>query len=50
MCKELAEELARGEKAFEDLAAHLLAMGANNMAQTVRVDGVRVYIQVERKE
>ena len=44
MCKELDEELKRGEVAAQNLAKHLVAMGAGNLEKIVPVDGVLIKI------
>lgn len=35
MCKELNEEIQRGQRAFEQIAEHLYAMGAEVVEQSV---------------
>ena len=45
LCKELDKEIARGQKAFEDVAKHLVEMGADNVTQVVLIDGFVVQIE-----
>jgi hypothetical protein len=44
MCKELNEEIERGDKAINLLAKHLLNMGSANMEKTVVIDGVIIKV------
>lgn len=44
MCKELSEELERGDRAIKELASHLLAMGASTLERVVVVDGAIVKV------
>lgn len=47
MCKELNEEIQRGEKAVRDLAQHLVNMGAANMERTIAIEDSIVQIKVD---
>jgi hypothetical protein len=47
MCKELNEEIQRGEQAIQDLAKHLIAMGATNWQRTIPIDNQLIKITVE---
>lgn len=47
MCKELNEEIQRGEKALRDLAQHLVNMGASNMEQVIAIEDSIVQIKVD---
>ena len=49
MCKELNDEIARGEKAVKDLASHLIAMGAANMNRTIAIDNYIISIKIDIK-
>jgi hypothetical protein len=49
MCKELDEEIKRGEKAIKDIALHLIAMGAANMDRTIAIDNYIINIKVDIK-
>lgn len=49
MCKELNDEIARGEKAIKDLALHLIAMGAASMDRTIAINNCIVNIKVDIK-
>jgi hypothetical protein len=49
MCKELNDEIERGERAIKDLALHLIAMGAANMDRTIAIINCIVNIKVDIK-
>jgi hypothetical protein len=49
MCKELNDEIERGERAIKDLALHLIAMGAANMDRTIAINNCIVNIKVDIK-
>lgn len=46
MCKELEEELKRGDEAGKALAVHLLAMGGASMINCVEIGGKRINFAV----
>lgn len=49
MCKSLDEEIERGNKAIEELAAHLIEMGADNLERTIAVENFLVTVRVDIK-
>jgi hypothetical protein len=50
MCKELTEEINRGEQAIKALALHLIEMGAESMTRTVEIDGIAVTVNARAWE
>jgi len=48
MCKELKDELRRGDRATKAVANHHFAMGGSRMTQTVKVGGVNYRITSTR--
>ncbi len=49
MCKELNDEIERGEKAIKDIALHLIAMGAVNLDRTIAIENCIINIKVNIK-
>lgn len=49
MCKELNDEIERGDRAVRELARHLVAMGAANMERTIAIENFLVTIRVDIK-